>query len=176
VARTGHVFRKNVYFWGVPPLYPGLGSSGRPPLRRTGHDRSPRPSFGTSATPSVEVDRSRRVLVVEDERTIRRSIVGYLADAGYTVDEAENGAEALARMHEVTPDVVVLDLLMPVMGGRALVQACRQDARLGAIPVVLLSAAHDLPQATEELQPRASLAKPIDLDILLAVVDRVSHS
>jgi CheY-like chemotaxis protein len=123
-----------------------------------------------------EIDRGRRVLVVEDERTIRHSIAGYLQDAGYTVDEAENGAEALNRMHDAIPDVVVLDLLMPIMGGRAFVQACRDDARLGAVPVVLLSAAHDLAQATEQLQPRASLAKPVDLDVLLAVVDRVSHS
>lgn len=121
-------------------------------------------------------DRNRRVLVVEDERTIRRSIAGYLSDVGYAVDEAENGAEGLKRMHEALPDVVVLDLLMPVMGGRAFVEACRREARLGTVPVVLLSAAHDLAQATEELQPRASLAKPVDLDVLLAVVDRVSHS
>jgi CheY-like chemotaxis protein len=79
-------------------------------------------------------------------------------------------------MRQAIPDVVVLDLLMPIMGGRAFVQACRQDARLGPVPVVLLSAAHDLTQATEEIQPRASLAKPIDLDVLLAVIDRVSHS
>jgi CheY-like chemotaxis protein len=121
-------------------------------------------------------DRNRRVLVVEDERTIRQSIAGYLGDVGYTVDEAENGAEGLKCMKQAIPDVVVLDLLMPIMGGRAFVQACRQDARLGTVPVVLLSAAHDLAQATEELQPRASLAKPVDLDVLLAVVDRVTHS
>ena len=129
-----------------------------------------------SVVPPTEVNRERRVLVVEDERTIRRSIAGYLEDAGYIVDEAENGAEALDRMRQATPDVVVLDLLMPVMGGRAFVAACRQDLRFGAVPVVLLSAAHDLPQATEELQPRASLAKPVDLDVLLAVVDRVSQT
>jgi CheY-like chemotaxis protein len=121
-------------------------------------------------------DRGRRVLVVEDERTIRRSIAGYLSDAGYAVDEAENGAEALDRIQHATPDVVVLDLLMRVMGGRAFVAALRQDARFGAVPVVLLPAAHDLPAAAEELQPRASLAKPIDLDVLLAVLDRVSQS
>lgn len=128
------------------------------------------------AVEPVADDRNRRVLVVEDERTIRRSIAGYLSDVGYAVDEAENGADALKCMHEAIPDVVVLDLLMPVMGGRAFLQACRRDARLGTVPVVLLSAAHDLTQATEELQPRASLAKPVDLDVLLAVVDRVTHS
>ena len=123
-----------------------------------------------------EEDRNRRVLVVEDERTIRQSIAGYLSDVGYTVDEAANGAEALECMKQAIPDVVVLDLLMPVMGGRAFIQHCRQDARLGTVPVVLLSAAHDLAQATDELQPRASLVKPVDLDVLLAVVDRVTHS
>lgn len=126
--------------------------------------------------PPVDVERDRRVLVVEDERTIRRSIAGYLGDVGYTVDEAENGAEALKCMRKAIPDAVVLDLLMPVMDGRAFIHACREDARLGTVPVVLLSAAHDLAQATEQLQPRASLAKPVDLDVLLAVVDRVTHS
>jgi CheY-like chemotaxis protein len=140
---------------------------------------SRRPARSRAPVPIVslpEAERHGRVLVVEDERTIRQSIAGYLEDAGYTVDQAENGAEALTCMRQAIPDVVVLDLLMPIMGGRAFVQACRQDARLGPVPVVLLSAAHDLTQATEEIQPRASLAKPIDLDVLLAVIDRVSHS
>lgn len=123
-----------------------------------------------------EEDRNRRVLVVEDERTIRQSIAGYLSDVGYTVDQAENGAEGLECMKKAIPDVVVLDLLMPVMGGRAFMQQCRLDIRLGTVPIVLLSAAHDLARATDELQPRASLAKPVDLDVLLAVVDRVTHS
>jgi CheY-like chemotaxis protein len=125
--------------------------------------------------PPAEVDRNRRVLVVEDERTIRTSIAGYLEDAGYTVDEADNGAEALERMRVALPDVVVLDLLMPVMGGRAFMQAAREEPRLATVPVILLSAAHDLARAAEQMQPRASLAKPVDLDVLLAVVDRVTH-
>ena len=145
----------------------------RPPARIT-RLRASQP--GTTEEPPTSADRGRRVLVVEDERTIRRSIAGYLQDAGYTVDEAENGAQALDAMRSALPDVVVLDLLMPIMGGRDFVQAARQDVRLGAVPVVLLSAAHDLAQATEQLQPRASLAKPVDLDVLLAVVDRVAHT
>lgn len=159
----------------VPDEYRDAEAPARHPSRisKIGPGRTPGP---VEQEPPADVDRARRVLVVEDERTIRRSIVGYLQDAGYTVDEAENGAEALTAMREAVPDVVVLDLLMPVMGGRAFLQACRQDVRLGAVPMVLLSAAHDLTKATEQLQPRASLAKPVDLDVLLAVVDRVSHT
>jgi CheY-like chemotaxis protein len=153
-------------------LTPGAHQSAR---TRSHAARRRTPEFGAAAA-SAQVDRNRRVLVVEDERTIRQSIAGYLGDAGYTVDEAGNGTEALARMEAAIPDVVVLDLLMPVMGGRDFMQACREQPRLAAVPVILLSAAHDLTQATEQLQPRASLAKPIDLDVLLAIVDRVANS
>jgi CheY-like chemotaxis protein len=133
--------------------------------------RAPRPS-----SVPADVDRNRRVLVVEDEPTIRQSIAGYLGDYGYCVDEASNGAEGLECMRRAIPDVVVLDLLMPVLGGRAFIEACREEMGLASVPVILLSAAHDLTQATEQLQPRASLAKPVDLDVLLAIVDRVTHS
>jgi CheY-like chemotaxis protein len=132
---------------------------------------------GTTASDDSEAEPELgRVLVVEDERTIRLSIAGYLEDAGYVVVQAENGADALEKLQDATPDVIVLDLLMPVMGGRPFVAALRSNPRYGAVPVVLLSAAHDLPQAAEELQPRASLAKPVDLDVLLAVVDRVART
>ena len=114
--------------------------------------------------------------MVEDEPTIRQSIAGYLGDYGYSVDQASNGAEGLECMQRALPDVVVLDLLMPVLGGRAFIEACREQLTLASVPVILLSAAHDLTQATEQLQPRASLAKPVDLDVLLAIVDRVTHS
>jgi CheY-like chemotaxis protein len=149
----------------------------REPSKGHGARRTPRTRRAAFSTvlPPVHVH-GRRVLVVEDERTIRHSIAGYLQDAGYAVDEAENGAEGLEKMHLAIPDVVVLDLLMPVMGGRAFVAALRQDARFMAVPVVLLSAAHDLAAAAEDLQPRASLAKPVDLDVLLAVLDRVSQT
>ena len=114
------------------------------------------------------------MLIVDDEPALRELMASYLEDAGYAVDQAGNGAEALERLRRVTPDVIVLDLLMPIMGGREVVSALRSHPALAAIPVVLLSAAGDLPEATQELQPRAALVKPIDLDVLVAVVDRVA--
>src|SRR5256885_16546107 len=56
-----------------------------------------------------DIDRGRRGLVVEDERTIRHSISGYLQDAGYTADEAENGAEARNAMRHAIPEVLGLN-------------------------------------------------------------------
>jgi CheY-like chemotaxis protein len=116
------------------------------------------------------------VLVVEDEPTLREVIAAYLEDSGYGVDQAENGMQALEKMRATRPDVVVLDLLLPVMNAYELVPVMRSHPGLAAIPVVLVSAAYDLPYATEQLQPRASLAKPVDLDVLLAVVERVASS
>jgi CheY-like chemotaxis protein len=116
------------------------------------------------------------VLVIEDEPSIRRSIVNYLEDAGYAVDEAQNGAEGWLRVQRSTPDVIVVDLRMPVMGGREFVGLLRGDPHVAAVPVVLLSASNDLPDAAAELQPRAALAKPVDLDVLLAIIHRVAAS
>jgi DNA-binding response OmpR family regulator len=117
-----------------------------------------------------------RVLVVEDEPTLREAIAAYLKDAGFGVDQAENGVQALDKMRQTRPDVVVLDLLLPIMNAYELVPRMRSQPALAPIPVILLSAAQDLPTATEQLQPRASLAKPVDLDVLLAVVARVASS
>jgi CheY-like chemotaxis protein len=117
-----------------------------------------------------------RVLVVDDEPTLREVVAAYLEDSGYVVDQAENGVQALHRMRTARPDVIVLDLVLPVMDAHELVSVMRSEPGFAAVPVILLSAATDLPKATEELQPRASLAKPVDLDVLLAVVARVATS
>jgi CheY-like chemotaxis protein len=130
----------------------------------------PRPQAPPEAAPRL------RVLVVDDEPTLRDVVADYLQDSGYIVDQAEDGVQALERMRTARPDVIILDLVLPVMDARELVRAMRAIPCFAAIPVVLLSAAHDLPRATEELQPRASLAKPVDLDVLLAVVARVATS
>ena len=116
------------------------------------------------------------MLVVDDEPTLREVIAAYLEDSGYAVDQAENGVQALERMRTARPDVIILDLMLPVMDARELVTVMRREPGIAAVPVVLLSAAVDLPRATEQLQPRASLAKPVDLDVLLAVVARVATS
>jgi CheY-like chemotaxis protein len=132
----------------------------------------------TTPKPQARPGASRqvRVLVVDDEPTLREVIAAYLEDSGYTVDQAENGVQALERMKTARPDIIVLDLLLPIMDARELMSVMRREPGFAAVPVVLLSAAADLPRLTEQLQPRAALAKPVDLDVLLAVVERVATS
>src|SRR5437764_15336501 len=79
-----------------------------------------------------------RVLVVDDEPAVREALRRALALEGYSVDLAENGAEALRKVGPVDPDVVVLDVLMPEVDGLA---ACRRlRAEGNRVPVLLLTA------------------------------------
>jgi len=83
-----------------------------------------------------------RVLVVDDDRTVREVVASYLRAAGHEVDEADDGAEGLALMRQTPADLVVLDLMMPVLDGR---ETCRRLRATGNVPVIILSAL-----ATEE--------------------------
>ena len=116
------------------------------------------------------------VLVVDDDTAIRTLLADALDGEGYEVVTAINGADALVKLAALQPDAIVLDLMMPVMDGRAFLAARRQDPRLAAIPVLVLSAAHDLGAVAPELGARACMAKPFDLDVLLAVIEHLVQS
>ncbi len=81
-----------------------------------------------------------RVLLVEDHADSREAMALLLRWAGYEVDTAENGRQALAQVIERTPDVLLLDLEMPEMNGVKLVEAIRSYHRLSTIPVIFLTA------------------------------------
>src|SRR5438874_11630208 len=122
----------------------------------------------TTPKPQARPGASRqvRVLVVDDEPTLREVIAAYLEDSGYAVDQAENGVQALERMRTARPDIIVLDLLLPIMDARELMSVMRREPGFAAVPVVLLPAAAAPPRPTEQLQPRPALAKPGDLGLL----------
>src|SRR5258705_11044866 len=80
-----------------------------------------------------------RILVVEDDPTLRRVIELVLDARGYAVDQACHGKAALDRMAELPPDVVVADLRMPLMDGYELLERMRAQPALEAIPVILLT-------------------------------------
>jgi signal transduction histidine kinase/DNA-binding response OmpR family regulator len=86
------------------------------------------------------VDPPCRVLVVEDEADMRQLLRRMLEQAGWAVTEAANGYEALARLAEDRPHLILLDLLMPEMDGFAFVEALRQQDAWRSIPVVVVTA------------------------------------
>src|SRR5437762_5340442 len=120
-----------------------------------------------------------QILVVEDDASIRGLLSEVLRDDGYEVSEASNGVEALEAVGERRPDLIVLDLMMPVMDGWTFVEECRRTRRCSEVPIVVTSASHDLPKTADRLRSygvRTCLAKPFDVDGLLALVERYAPS
>jgi CheY-like chemotaxis protein len=113
------------------------------------------------------------VLIVEDDDLTREMLTAILQAEGYQIEGVANGREALARLRgEAAPNLILLDLLMPVMTGWEFCAAVAEDLRLASIPVVILSAIG--PGETEDppLHPAAHLRKPFTVEELLAVVAR----
>jgi CheY-like chemotaxis protein len=109
-----------------------------------------------------------RVLVVDDESDIRQAMAEILADEGYQVADAGDGAEALAKVRAFHPEVVLLDLMMPGMSGWDFLRAARGDPELSGIPVIVLSALG----GERAIEAEAFIEKPFDLDTLLRAVRR----
>jgi DNA-binding response OmpR family regulator len=116
----------------------------------------------------------KRVLVVDDDPDIRELLFTALEDEGFEVVPAGNGQEALAVIKSFRPDVIVLDLMMPVMDGWQFVQEMR--ARDEDIPIVLLSAARDLKTHAKALAAADIIEKPFDLAELLPKIARVASA
>ena len=116
-------------------------------------------------------DRTTRVLVVDDDPAIRKLIVAALRRDGYEFAEASNGREALDAMRGRRPDVVVLDLMMPILSGWDVLQEREQDKQLKDIPVIIVSANRDPAVATAvDKGICAFLPKPFDIGALSALV------
>lgn len=113
------------------------------------------------------------VLVVEDEVRLARTIELYLGRRGFTVRTASNGREALERIAETKPDVIVADIMMPVMDGYALCRRLRTEPATCTIPFLFLTAKDDDRDRIRGLKMGADdyLAKPCDLEVLHARVN-----
>jgi two-component system, chemotaxis family, chemotaxis protein CheY len=119
------------------------------------------------------------VLVVDDDPDILEAICDILDAEGYRLARARHGEEALMQIDAERPAVILLDLMMPVMDGWAFVERCRRHACCADVPIVVTSASHDLPKTAERLRSfgvRTCLAKPFDVDGLLALVERYAPS
>jgi CheY-like chemotaxis protein len=112
------------------------------------------------------------VLVVEDDPDIQQVLKFALEMAGYPVETAGDGAEAMRRLQAAPPCLILLDLMMPVMDGWQFRAEQQRDPALAAIPVVVISADGRVPQKAASLGAAAYLRKPLDFDALVEVVRR----
>ena len=114
----------------------------------------------------------KHILIVEDDQYIRDSLLELLQDEGYTVSVAKNGQEGLDQLRaDFTPDLILLDLMMPVKDGFQFRDEQKQVPRLAAIPTIIFSADTGVNQPHPQFEGAKILKKPVDLDALLKVVE-----
>jgi CheY-like chemotaxis protein len=110
------------------------------------------------------------VLVVDDDPDTVQTMRDILEEEGHVVLSAKNGREGLDLALRYIPDLVLLDLEMPVMDGRAFLEAVRKIPALADTTIVVLSGTSDAHIACE------SVKKPLRLDTLLGLIDRVADA
>ena len=114
---------------------------------------------------------AQRILVVDDDRSVRESIVALLQADGYDARCVGNGREALRVLRAgYDASLVLLDLMMPVMDGWGFRIAQRHDPTLAKIPVIVLTAVADPVLEARKLRAVAGFRKPLDVYALLDVV------
>jgi CheY-like chemotaxis protein len=118
-----------------------------------------------------QTSHAHRVLIVDDEDTIRDTLVEVLGENGYDAIGATDGKDALRRLRGGGPwSLILLDLTMPVMDGAAFRNEQRRDPALAPIPVVVLSAYRDVAAKAAALRVAAFLPKPLNVPALLKLV------
>ncbi len=112
-------------------------------------------------------EKQRRILVVDDEQTVRDFLQRVLETAGYTVITASNGLEALDKMSQFDISLVLLDIMMPGLDGFEVLDYMRQYKN---IPVIMLSGIQEVPTKIDSLTLGADdyITKPFSVEELLA--------
>jgi CheY-like chemotaxis protein len=115
---------------------------------------------------------NRRILIVDDEFGLAEVVAEMLQERGFDTTLAINGQLALDIMREEVPDLLLLDCMMPIMDGAAVVRVLRADARTAALPIILMTALPHVVPADVQAATCALLRKPFSPADLFAAVDR----
>jgi len=117
----------------------------------------------------------KRLLVVDDEPSLLRAVAACLRAEGYEVNTARSGREALMRVAEAVPDLIVTDIRMPGFDGYQLARQLRGSSRTALVPIIFLSAKDELTDRIEGFRAGvdAYLTKPFEPLELIAVVNNV---
>jgi len=108
------------------------------------------------------------ILVVEDDYSMRNVVAEFLSIEGFDVVEAADGVEALEQIDRARPCLVVLDLMLPGLGGPDVAYTLRERGE--ETPVVVVSAARDADQLAREIDAVACLRKPFQVEDLLSAI------
>ncbi|MEI7751084.1 MAG: response regulator [Candidatus Omnitrophota bacterium] len=114
---------------------------------------------------------SNKILIVEDDSDFQDIYQLYLQGESFQVLTAMNGKEAMAVLEKETPDLIILDLIMPVMDGEEFYLWLRSQEKWQRIPVIVASVNEKIPLRMIELGGMAgSLKKPFEIDVLVEMI------
>lgn len=116
---------------------------------------------------------SARILVVDDDESIRTLLAEFFREEGYEVRTAVHGRQALDLISESPFDVILTDMSMPVMGGQEL--ASTLNDRGIVTPLVVMTAAQTAAALAQAIHAAGYVGKPFDLETVLSTIDRVIH-
>ena len=118
---------------------------------------------------------SRRVLVIDDDALIRAAIAEYLTNEGYSVDQAADGETGLWMAEQLQPDLILLDLALPMRSGLEVLKRLKEGRPTHDIPVIIVSAYATLLMRDQPARAEDVLHKPFDLQELLTRVNQVAR-
>ncbi len=115
----------------------------------------------------------KSILIVDDDADVREMLTQFFSIEGYIVSTAGNGKDALDQLrHGQRPDLILLDLMMPVMDGWEFRMEQQRDPALSPIPVVVLSAVYNAPERAGLLGAADYMQKPVEFDRLIQSAER----
>jgi two-component system chemotaxis response regulator CheY len=117
----------------------------------------------------------RDVLVVDDDLYLTEIITDVLEAEGHTARKASNGLEAIDLIKERKPELILLDLMMPVMNGWELADRLRSNPDWADIPVVVITANYQPDRKQQIAGAKAVITKPFDIDQLVNAVEIYAH-
>ena len=123
----------------------------------------------------------KKVLVIDDDKDIRQLLTIALVEKGYVVNAAVNGQEGQVKMQSFKPDLVLVDMMMPKVGGLEFFHS-ETNPRTGKLSCKMIAmsaatrdSADDLLESAEMMGVEAVFRKPLDMDLLIDKIDTILH-
>ena len=115
----------------------------------------------------------KKILVVDDKQDILQTLEMILTLEGYSVSLAYDGQEGLKWLKDSKPDLIISDIMMPIMNGIEMVKTIRANPSMKSIPIIMLSAVQPEARLTENKSWNVFIKKPPDLDKLLYTINQL---
>lgn len=115
---------------------------------------------------------AQNILIVDDDPVIRMLVTEYLAHYGHSVEVVESGKLCLEKIEQKSPDILILDMLMPDMSGNEVLERLRADPRTANLPIIMLSADKRMAaQASNGAHADCYIEKPFNIKDFLTAIE-----